>query len=161
LLLRPIKPEDGPAHVAFFHALEAEDVRLRMFVRMRELQPSQLARFTQIDYDREMAFIATRPGPNGQPETLGVARVVIDPDNTVGEFAIAVRSDLKGHGLGLLLMEALIGYCRARALEAMVGVALGDNLRMHALARRLGFAVSGGAEGMVEIRLVLNPPAAA
>jgi len=161
LTLRPIRPEDGPAHQKFFHALSPEDVHYRLFGSQRELTPAQLARFTQIDYAREMAFILTRPTSAGESETLGVARVVIDPDNTVGEFAIVVRSDLKGQGLGLLLMEALIGYCRARGLEAMVGVALGDNLRMHALARRLGFAVGGGAEGMVEMRLVLNPPSTA
>jgi acetyltransferase len=60
LLLRPIRPEDGAAHIVFFNALTPEDVRYRMFIRMRELMPSQLARFIQIDYDREMAFIATR-----------------------------------------------------------------------------------------------------
>jgi hypothetical protein len=95
------------------------------------------------------------------PAAWGVARVAIDPDNTVGEFAIVVRSDLKGKGLGVLLMEALIGYGRARGLWAMVGVAPGNKLRMHALARRLGLAVGAGAGGMVEMRLVLNTPQAA
>jgi acetyltransferase len=86
-VLRPIRPEDSAAHVAFFNALTPEDVRLRMFGRMRELGPSQLARFTQIDYDREMAFIATRAGADGRPETLAVARIVADPDNETAEFA--------------------------------------------------------------------------
>jgi acetyltransferase len=96
ILLRPIRPEDGAAHVAFFNAMTPDDIRYRMFVRVRELQPAQLARFTQIDYDREMAFIATRPGADGQPETLGVGRVVADPDNMSAEFAVTVRSDLEG-----------------------------------------------------------------
>ena len=142
LTLRPIRPEDGPAHLVFFDALEADDVRYRMFVRVRELQPSQLARFTQIDYDREMAFIATRPGPDGVDETLGVARVVADPDNIEAEFAVTVRSDLKGHGLGRILMEKIIAYGRARGTRAIVGEALPQNTRVIKLVRKLGFEVS-------------------
>ncbi|MFZ3288688.1 MAG: GNAT family N-acetyltransferase, partial [Telluria sp.] len=157
LLLRPIRPGDGAAHLAFFDALSAEDVRYRMFVRVRELQPSQLARFTQIDYDREMAFIATRPGPGGPPETLGVARVVADPDNVQAEFAVTVRSDLKGHGLGTLLMNKLIGYCRSRGTREIVGEALAHNTRVIKLARKLGFAVAPAtSEGAVHMRLLLR-----
>lgn len=142
LRLRPIRPEDGPAHLEFFAALTPDDVRYRMFVRVRELQPSQLARFTQIDYDREMAFIATRPGPNGVEQTLGVARVVADPDNVQAEFAVTVRSDLKGHGLGGILMEKIISYCRSRNTREIVGEALPQNTRVIRLARRLGFTVT-------------------
>ena len=142
LLLRPIRPEDGAAHVAFFNALEPDDVRYRMFVRVRELQPAQLARFTQIDYDREMAFIATRPGPDGVDQTIGVARVVADPDNIQAEFAVTVRSDLKGHGLGQLLMEKLIEYCRSRGTREIVGEALPQNTRVIRLVRKLGFTTT-------------------
>ncbi len=141
LLLRPIRPEDGQAHVAFFNALTPDDVRYRMFVRVRELQPAQLARFTQIDYDREMAFIATRPGPDGHPETLGVGRVVADPDNMSAEFAVTVRSDLKGKGLGIMLMHKLIAYCRARGTREIVGEALPQNSPVLGLVRKLGFTV--------------------
>jgi acetyltransferase len=152
LLLRPIRPEDGPAHVAFFNALNEEDVRLRMFVRVRELQPSQLARFTQIDYDREMAFIATRDGV-----TLGVARVVADPDNVQAEFAVTVRSDLKGHGLGQLLMEKLIAYCKKRGTREIVGEAMPQNIRVIRLARRLGFiATPNPVEETVHMSLPLQ-----
>ncbi|CAH0283507.1 Acetyltransferase Pat [Massilia sp. Bi118] len=141
VLLRPIRPEDGPAHVAFFNALTPDDVRYRMFVRVRELQPAQLARFTQIDYDREMAFIATRPGPDGHDETLGVGRVVADPDNISAEFAVTVRSDLKGKGLGRLLMDKLIAYCRARGTREIVGEALPQNAPVIGLVKKLGFTV--------------------
>jgi acetyltransferase len=139
LLLRPIRPEDAPAHTAFFAALTPEDVRLRMFVRMRELQPAQLARFTQIDYDREMAFIATRKGADGQDETLGVARAVADADNQQAEFAVTVRSDLKGKGLGRMLMQKLIRYCRARGTAELVGDALDENKGVLGMATKLGF----------------------
>ncbi|QOY96242.1 bifunctional acetate--CoA ligase family protein/GNAT family N-acetyltransferase [Massilia sp. UMI-21] len=156
LLLRPIRPEDGPAHLAFFDALTPDDVRYRMFVRIRELQPSQLARFTQIDYDREMAFIATRPNAQGLAETLAVGRVVADPDNITAEFAVTVRSDLKGLGLGKIMMQKLIDYCRARGTREIVGEALPQNSRITGLARSLGFTVkSTGLEGMREMRLVL------
>jgi acetyltransferase len=141
LLLRPIRPEDGPAHVEFFNAMTPDDIRYRMFVRVRELQPAQLARFTQIDYDREMAFIATRPGPDGHDETLGVGRVVADPDNVSAEFAVTVRSDLKGKGLGRMLMDKLIAYCRARGTREIVGEALPQNAPVIGLVKKLGFTV--------------------
>ena len=157
LLLRPIMPEDGPAHMAFFAALSPDDVRYRMFVRMRALQPSQLARFTQIDFDREMAFLATRVNADGVPETLGVARVVADPDNVSAEFAVTVRSSLKGRGLGKRLMEKLIAYCRARGTREIVGEAMAQNTRVIRLVKGLGFEVTpvpGG--GTLRLRLPLN-----
>jgi acetyltransferase len=158
ILLRPIRPEDGPAHVAFFNALTADDVRYRMFVRVRELQPAQLARFTQIDYDREMAFIATRPGPDGKPETLAVGRVVADPDNVSAEFAVTVRSDLKGKGLGRLLMNKLIAYCRARGTREIVGEALPQNAPVIGLVKKLGFTVGpvDEDEGVRKFKLALR-----
>jgi acetyltransferase len=139
VLVRPIKPEDAPQHVEFFNSLDPEDVRMRMFVRMRELSPAQLARMTQIDYDREMAFIATRKRPGGSPETLGVVRVVCDPDNISAEFAISVRSDLKGKGLGQLLMNRVIRYCRERGIHEIVGETLSYNTALLALVKPLGF----------------------
>lgn len=139
ILLRAIKPEDGPQHIEFFNSLDPEDVRMRMFVRMRELSNAQLARMTQIDYNREMAFIATRKGEDGAPETLGVVRVIFDPDNTSGEFAISVRSDLKGKGLGRLLMNKMIDYCRARGTHEIVGETLSHNKPLLTLVKALGF----------------------
>ncbi|HEY0845415.1 MAG TPA: GNAT family N-acetyltransferase [Noviherbaspirillum sp.] len=139
ILVRPIKPEDAPQHVEFFNSLDPEDVRMRMFVRMRELSPAQLARMTQIDYDREMAFVATRRRPDGKPETLGVVRVVCDPDNISAEFAISVRSDLKGKGLGQMLMNRVIQYCRDRGVQEIVGETLSYNNALLALVKPLGF----------------------
>jgi acetyltransferase len=165
LTLRPIRPEDAAAHVAFFHALSPEDVHMRMFGMMRALSPRQLARFTQIDYAREMAFIASRPveertaqaaGTQGGAETLGVVRVVFDPDGERGEFALTVRSDLKGRGLGRLLLSRLLDYCRERGTALVEGAALPENIRMHALARSLGFALETGADGVVRMRLRLD-----
>jgi acetyltransferase len=157
LLLRPIKPEDGAAHLAFFAALDAEDVRYRMFTNLRELQPAQLARMTQIDYDREMAFIATRDDANGTPETLAVARVISDPDNDQAEFAIIVRSDLKGLGLGSILMTKLISYCRQRGTREIVGDALSHNIRLLNMVKKCGFDVmSRPGDGTMKLHLNLN-----
>ena len=157
VLLRPIRPEDSAAHLRFVQRLAPEDVRFRMFIGMRSLPPGQLARFTQIDYDREMAFIATRTGADGQPETLGVARVVTDPDNLEAEFAIIVRSDLKCQGLGSMLMKKLIAYCRSRGTHAIVGEALSDNTGLRRLVTGLGFTVVPFAEpGTRALRLELQ-----
>jgi acetyl-CoA synthetase (ADP-forming)/acetyltransferase len=157
LLLRPIRPEDAPAHARFFAQLDPDDVRLRFFTVLRELPPAQLARLTQIDYDRAMAFIATRPGAGGVPETLGVVRAVADPDNRRAEFAIAVRSDLKGKGLGIVLFGKLIAYFRGRGTGALTGEALAENTGVQKLVRRYGGTVSPGSEpGMVRLELALH-----
>jgi acetyltransferase len=156
VLLRPIRPEDAPQHIAFFNALEPDDVRFRMFAQTHALSPAQLARLTQIDYDREMAFIATL-STGGLPETLGVARAVADPDNVNAEFAVIVRSDLKDRGLGTILMNKLTRYCQARGTRALVGEALPQNHRVLQLARRLGFSISPNASnGTMWMRLTLN-----
>ncbi len=156
LLLRPIKPDDGPEHVAFFNSLDPEDVRSRMFIRMRELQPSQLARLTQIDYDREMAFIAAKTRQDGTFETLGVARAIADPDNIAAEFAVIVRSDLKGQGLGTILLTKLIDYCRSRGTQRMVGEALSHNRRILNLVSRFEFnAETSPDAGTMFLRLDL------
>jgi len=156
LLLRPIKPEDGEEHARFFHALDPEDVRYRAFSRMRELLPSQVARLTQIDYDREIAFIATRMRPDGSAETLGVARAIADPDNIQAEFAVIVRSDLKGQGLGRILMSKLIDYCKKRGTQAIVGEALSYNHPLLEMARHLGFVVTPQSDaGTMGLRLDL------
>jgi acetyltransferase len=161
ILLRPIRPEDEPAHREFFEALSPEDVRTRFFGLLREMTHSSLARYTVIDYDREMAFIATEIGNGGPPPTLGVVRTISDPDNTRAEFAIIVRSSEKGRGLGRLLLEKMIRYCRDRGMEEIVGQVLPDNRPMLELARSLGFERlpgRGPVDGVVEVRLECGRP---
>ena len=162
LMLRPIRPEDEPAHRAFFHRLHEDDVRFRFFGLLREPTRFDLARYTQIDYEREMAFIASRTNEAGEPETLGVSRVATDPDNIAAEFAIIVRSDLKGKGLGSLLLEKLIAYCRARGTQRVVGRVLSSNTRMLALAREFNFELeSTDQNGAIEVCLDLTEDPAA
>lgn len=142
LTLRPIRPEDEAQHLAFLGRLDPVDVRMRVFYSRRSIERSELARLTQVDYEREMAFIATAAvddgGPGGE-ETLGVVRAVCDPDNHDAEFGIVVRSDLKGGGLGARLMHKLIEYLRARGTRRLVATVLRENERMLELARELGF----------------------
>ncbi len=141
LTLRPIRPEDEAQHREFLESLSPEDVRLRIFHSRRTLERSELARLTQIDYAREMAFVATAPGPDGRERTLGVVRAVTDPDNFDAEFGIVVRSDLKGGGLGQRLMHKIIAYLRAQGTRRLVATVLAENARMLDLARTLGFTV--------------------
>ena len=105
-----------------------------------------------------MAFIATRPGPDGAAETLGVVRAVADPDNFAADFAIVIRSDLKGRGLGAILFGKLIDYFRSRGTEELSGEALAQNTGMQHLVRRFGGAVSASEDpGTVSLRLKLRP----
>ncbi len=160
-LLRPIRPEDEPNHHVFVSKLTPEDIRFRFFGLVHELPHTEMARLTQIDYDREMAFIAEIDGEDGTKETLGVVRTVTDPDNDSAEFAIVVRSDLKGSGLGKRLLVKMIDYCRARGTRAIVGQVLRDNPRMLSFIQHLGFLPIRTVDGdIVEVELDLRkePP---
>jgi len=139
LELRPIRPEDEALHTDFLMHLDPEDIRMRVFYSRRTMARSELARLTQIDYTREMAFVAIAPGPDGQPQTLGVARAMTDPDNISAEFGIIIRSELKGGGLGSLLMNKLIAYLRAQGTQQLVATVLRENSRMLELSHQLGF----------------------
>ena len=141
LLLRPIRPEDEAAHQAFLDAVTADDLWLRFFQAPHRLSHDELARLTQIDYEREMAFIAV----DAAQQTLGVARLVRDPDNTEAEFAVLVRSDLQGRGLGRLLMQRLLDCATARGTQRIVGDVLRENHGMLSLAKALGFEMSADA----------------
>ena len=157
VLLRPIRPEDTAQHLDFLRKLSPEDIRMRVFHTRRYIAPSELARLTQIDYEREMAFVAVADDGPGGAETLGVARAVTDPENERAEFGIVVRSDLKGQGLGQLLFEKIIRYCRSRGTQQLMGDVLRENTGMLALARRSGFALGRSPEtGAVRVTLDLQ-----
>lgn len=159
VLIRPIRPQDQPAHERFFARLSAADVQMRFFHPIRELQPEQLERFTHIDPRKEMAFIATEETSDGQWETLGVARMVIDAtDPSQAEFAVVVRSDLKRRGLGRTLLERMIRYCREAGLRRIYGEVLAENEAMLHLGKSLGFHAVNTSHGVVEVRLELNEP---
>jgi acetyltransferase len=162
ITLRPIRPEDEAQHTAFLTRLDPDDIRMRVFYSRRSFERSELARLVQIDYEREMAFIAVAHDPDdpaGPEQTLGVVRAVADPDNQDAEFAIIVRTDLKGQGLGTVMMDKLIRFLRARGTQRLVGTVISENRRMRALARELGFVETERAaeDTVCDIHLDLQP----
>jgi acetyltransferase len=157
LTLRPIRPDDAERHLEFLRQLEPDDIRMRVFHSKRHIAPSELARLTQIDYEREMAFIALRDERDRGPRTIGVVRTVTDPENETAEFALIVRSDIKGQGIGRLLLEKIVRYCRTRGTRAIAGDVLRENIRMLKLARELEFTQTSAPEpGVVRVTLPLN-----
>ncbi|MBL8341427.1 MAG: bifunctional acetate--CoA ligase family protein/GNAT family N-acetyltransferase [Rubrivivax sp.] len=159
--LRPIRPEDEARHLQLLEKVSPEDIRMRIFYSRRSIERTELARLTQIDYEREMAFVAVAPVPGsetGEQETLGVVRTVTDPDNRDAEFGILVRSDLQGARLGRRLLTKIIAYQKARGTQRIVATVLRENARMLALAKELGFQPDAVAPepGTVKIALVLN-----
>lgn len=138
VLIRPVRPEDERYYDGFFAHLSEDDVRMRLFSPRRSLSHAFVARLTQIDYAREMAFIAISPEND---ELLGVSRMIADPDYQRAEYAVIVRSDFKGRGLGWALMQKLIAYAKAEGLREMHGHVLAGNVTMLKMCRELGFAV--------------------
>jgi acetyltransferase len=150
--LRPIRPDDATLLQRFHGVISPEDVRMRYHGSVRELSGVLLMRLTQIDYDREMALIGFR---DGDEMPLGVVRMHAEPDRSSAEFAILVRSDLHGHGLGTGMMRRLIEVARQRGLSRLVGSILRDNTRMLHLVRELGFVAEDarGDEVTMALRL--------
>lgn len=157
LLLRPIRPEDEPALQEFVRRLTPEDIRLRFFSHLRELDHRMAAGLTQIDYERQMALLAVH-GEGGRTEIWGVVRINADADGATAEYAIAVRSDLKGKGLGRLLMEEIMEYAERRGVGEIWGEVLAENKPMLALVRKLGFTVAPDFDepGVMRVRRPLS-----
>lgn len=155
LLLRPILPEDEPQHAAFIQRVSKDDLYKRFFSEVGEFNHEALASFTQIDYDREMAFVVVSQ-EEGQETILGVSRALINHDNSDAEFAILIRSDLKGKGLGVLLMNKIIDYCHGKGTPQISGVTMPSNRGMLGLAKKLGFQIRVDfEEGTADMRLEL------
>ncbi|WP_245217237.1 GNAT family N-acetyltransferase [Neoroseomonas nitratireducens] len=155
--VRPIRPEDATAHAEAFRRLSSEDIRYRFFSTLAELSPVQIARMTQIDYDREMAFVAVERTPEGPDRTVGVSRLIREPGGRSGEFAVIVDPSWKGQGLARHLMERLFDWGRSVGLAEVVGQVLAENAPMLAFVRGLGFAVHASAEDpeVMEARKIL------
>ena len=159
VLVRPIRPQDEAALIEMLRSCSLEDIRLRFFRPIRDFPHELAARFSQIDYGREMAFVAVRADA-ARPELLGVSRLVGDPDNERAEYAILVRSDAQGRGIGYLLMTELVRYARARGTGRIVGEILRENTVMLQMVRELGFAITGAEDpSTVSVSLDLRPAA--
>jgi acetyltransferase len=156
LLVRPIRPEDEPRLVEMVARSAPEDVRLRFLGVLKEFPHLLSARLSQIDYDREMAFVAVdvRPG-SSCGEILGVSRMVADPENERAEFAVMVRSDMKGRGLGFQLMKDILACARQRGIRVIYGDVLSENTTMLRMAEELGFTRERAEDGVVRIALAL------
>ena len=153
--LRPIRPEDAEMEREFVRKLSPESRYFRFMDTLRELTPAMLVRFTQIDYDREMAFVATLPADGAEAE-IGVARYVANPDGESCEFAIVIADDWHRKGLGRRLMSQLIDVARARGLRSMIGHVLAENRGMLQLCQGLGFAITDSIEGAMIKRATLQ-----
>lgn len=153
--LRPIRPEDEPLLVDMVARSEPEDVRLRFFGPLAAMPHARAARLSQIDYDREMALVALRE-EKGLAEMVGVVRLIADPNNEVGEYAIMVRSDFKGKGLGYRLMQEMLAYARARGLARVHGDVLRENSAMLTMARELGGVEKGRDEDNRVVEVVFD-----
>lgn len=154
-LFRPILPEDEPLLKLFIDQVTKEDLYYRYFSEINEFSHDDLANMTQIDYDREMAFVAVRQNATG-PEIIGVTRALSDPDNIDAEFAVLVRSDLKGLGLGRELLEKMIQYTRSHGLTRLTAITMPNNRGMIGLAKKLGFSIDVQIEdGIVNLELAL------
>ena len=138
VIVRPIKPEDATIEQDFVRNLSEQSRFFRFMRVMQELTPEMLARFTQIDYDREMAFIAISERPTGTTE-LGVARYVTNPDGDSAEFALVVADAYQGKGIGTKLMQALMKTAKNRGLKMLEGEVLNQNRPMRGLMGKLGF----------------------
>ena len=160
VIIRPVLAEDEPAHRAFHELQSPESIRYRFFQYRKHFSREDVAQMVQIDYDREMVFIANAPREDGEgEETLGTVRTWTDADNLQCEFAVMVHDKMKGEGLGVALMQKMIDYCRARGTMEMVGNVLPDNRPMLQLAEHLGFEIKFNTEEEVmDLRLVLNEP---
>jgi acetyltransferase len=157
IFVRPIRPEDERLFAQFFEGVTDEDLRLRFFAPVKVFSHTFIARFTQIDYARAMAFIAIEQATG---QMLGVVGLHANATYDSGEYAILVRSDLKGRGLGWLLMQTLIDYGRAEGLRTIEGQVLRENSTMMAMCRELGFGVSPDPHepGVCLVRLSVAAP---
>ncbi|MCU0896822.1 MAG: GNAT family N-acetyltransferase [Burkholderiales bacterium] len=154
--VRPIRPEDAKAHQRAFAASGEEDRRMRYFTSLRELSDEAAARSTQIDYDREMALVAVDPAE--PTELLGGARIIADPDNQTAEFAVSVRSAMKGTGLGPLALGMILDYAYDRGIKQVWGTVLRENKPMIAVAERLGFRKERDPDDPECVKMVIDLP---
>jgi acetyltransferase len=154
VFVRPIRPEDEPLIHELLRHVTAHDLRLRFFAPMKEFTHEFIARLTQLDYARAMAFVAFDEVTN---QMVGVVRIHSDSIYETGEYAILLRSDLKGRGLGWALMQLIIEYARSEGLKEISGDVLQENTVMLEMCRSLGFAIKADPveHGLCDVKLKL------
>jgi acetyltransferase len=154
VLIRPIRPEDEDLHHELFKSLSRQTNYFRFFSYRRHLTHEQAARFTQIDYDREMAIIALIKD-NGRERSIGVNRLTYQARNDQHEFAIVVADEFQGTGVGAILMQRLLEIARDRKIKQIIGTVLAENLKMIKFCRAFGFEVADQDGNSITFRLTL------
>ncbi|HEY3584695.1 MAG TPA: GNAT family N-acetyltransferase, partial [Casimicrobiaceae bacterium] len=151
LHVRPIRPEDGALERAFVERLSEQTRYYRFFHRLSELTPAMLARFTQVDYDRELALVALTGAGTDAAAFAGVARYIANPDRTSAEFAVVVGDEWQRRGVGGVLMRGLIVCAKRRGFDRLIGMVLRENERMIEFVRSLGFSISDDPEDPAQV----------
>jgi len=157
LRLRPVRPEDKGPVQDLVERMSSEDVRMRFHEYKEALSDSMAEDLTDVDDKHEMAFVVTEPLPPGDAEIYGIVQVITKPRRERGEYAVMVRTDMQGLGLGRRLMERVIEYSRDRGIKEIVGDVLRENGQMLRLCDQLGFAqqTSFNDPAVMEVRLKL------
>ena len=153
VLIRPVRPEDMALYPGFLRDVGAEDLRLRFFAHIAELSAEEIEKLSHLDYRHEMAFIALDESTG---QMLGLVRLKDELDEKTAEFAILVRSHLKGHGLGWLLMQRVIDYAKEKGLRRVYGDVLADNSTMLQMCAELGFHTQDMGSDMRRVVLDLE-----
>jgi RimJ/RimL family protein N-acetyltransferase len=157
ILVRPIRPDDEVLIRDLLGHVSKEDLRLRFFDSIKEFSHQFIASLTELDFTRAMAFVAI---DEASSDTLGVVRLHLDATRKAGEYAILLRSDLKGKGLGWALMQLIIEYAKSEGLRRIDGQILRENSVMLKMCRELGFEIKTDAEdrGLCDVTLPLQGP---
>jgi acetyltransferase len=150
--VRPMRPDDEERLQDFLAKIESQDLRLRFFVPVKEFGHAFISRLTQLDYERAIAFVALQ-----KDEIVGVVRLHCDANHDRGEFAVLVRSDLKGRGFGWRLMRLVIEYAKAEGLKLIYGQVLRENTTMLNMCRELGFKVLSLPDAPESVAVELAP----
>jgi acetyltransferase len=137
--MRPIKPADVELYPDFLAKISPHDIRLRFFAPGKRFSADMLKRLTQLDYDRDIAFVVLETA-NGK--LAGVGRLSCDPDRTAGEFALLVRTDLQGRGIGWQLLQQIVAFAKDERIARIAGLVLEENTAMLTLCREFGFAAT-------------------
>jgi acetyltransferase len=155
VFLRPLTADDARLYPDFLSEVTEEDLRLRFFAPMRQVSPALIDKLIHYDRKRAMAFIAI---DEASGKMLGVVRLHDDAAGDSGEFAILLRSRLKGHGLGWLMMKHMIAYARGKGLQHVRGQVLAENSSMLMMCEELGFLIKDDPDerGVKQVDLPLR-----
>ena len=153
VLIRRSRPEDTALYPDFLRDVSADDLRLRFFGRIAELSAAEIDKLNHLDYRHEMAFIALDEDTG---QMLGLVRLIDELDEKTAQFAILVRSRLKGHGLGWLLMRRVIDYAKEKGLQRVYGDVLTKNTTMLQMCAELGFYAKDIGSGIRRVVLDLE-----